>query len=1021
MKKLLIAVLIALTCACGAAALSSCARKDEHTHSFGEWTSVTEATCTEKGTEKRTCECGYSEERETDELGHSWQYTHAQNSDEHSHTKSCARCDIAPTAESCTFTDNVITPDCMHGGYIEHVCTACEYGYRDNETGPTDHVYGAWKHVDDTATHMRTCLNANCGHSETESCTYDTEDVPATCTSAGYTKNTCRDCEYYFESAQVDKLPHAYGGWTYAHTDSEGRHIHQRVCGYGCGATETDYCTETNPVVTEPTCRSGGWTTYTCEVCNVAHTADPKPIGEHSWGTWTVGTGQPLHHERVCSVCDLHSYGLCSVTTTVTDADCENDGVTVTECSVCDRHTEVTSPKLGHDYPDEWTHNEGVDTHSRTCRRPECGNIETDDCEMERKVNPYTCTTDETITESCLYCSNSRTESGEPAPGHSWGQWTHDSGKETHTHTCYVCRATQTEECNYNITEIPADCTNVAKIRKECDACQNTVTEDKPDSKAYGHLIVQVEEPTATHHHVRCDRPGCDFEHDGAHEYYDTNYCLYCNRDGLEYKLDASGTYYIVLHDSNIKGARRIIIPETYNGYPVREIASGITTTNGSYNGFYNNKDITELVLPETLETIGDYAFESCTNLKAVTVTHEDDGDEYHPSLREIGDHAFGNCSSLRSAANLPATLKLIGDYAFSGCSRLAEITIPDGVETIGDHAFYKTAYRADRTHWTEGALYIGRHLIAFDGATADFEIRQGTLSVSAEAFKDNKTLKNLTMYAGIREINKDAFLGCDNLDSVIFHGKFADWLKINFACDHSNPAHLAPNLSITEAESDIVIPEGITAIPNGTFRDTAITRVDIPETVTYIGAEAFKNCAGLAEIVLHGGITEIGAGAFDGTAYYAEDGNWESGALYIYTADRAISYLVASKQEAAGETVNIRTDCKVIADRAFYGNTVLTTVTAGDGLYTIGESAFENCSALANVTIGTGLRIVFEKAFYGCNSLANVTFAQHAAWMATNGGGASRVKTTGPSVNLAGEINRYSYGKWNFLRAIEG
>ena len=87
---------------------------------------------------------------------------------------------------------------------------------------------------------------------------------------------------------------------------------------------------------------------------------------------------------------------------------------------------------------------------------------------------------------------------------------------------------------------------------------------------------------------------------------------------------------------------------------------------------------MTELILPNSVTSIGDSAFEGCSGLTELTLPN---------GVRSIGDYAFYGCSGL-TELTLPNGVRSIGDSAFSGCSGLTELTLPNGVTSIGESAF---------------------------------------------------------------------------------------------------------------------------------------------------------------------------------------------------------------------------------------------------------------------------------------------------------------------------------------------
>lgn len=974
-------------------------------------------TCTSDEIVTLTCRyCSNSKNAAGDEVsaGHKWGgWKYELTDGEHKHYHVCEVCSER-AYEACSFTAVTTQSTCTDGGYTTYTCDGCSHSYIDNPTGPTEHTYDKWTPVDGSEEHTHSCLV--CGNTETDACEYKLlRKVDPTCTENGYSVYLCAECGSEKKSDTVEKYDHDFTGWSYAGVE-DGKHIHTRTCSReNCGVIEKGVCTDDDPVVTEPNCSRGGYTTYTCDECHGTYTDDPTPRGDHQWGPWKVGYGKPYHHTRTCTVCKLDNSQLCHMVTEITEADCENDGQTVVKCSECDRTPVITvHQKLGHDFPDEYTHNAGTDTHSRTCRRENCGKTETDQCEMVTSTTPYTCTTSESITESCLYCSNSRTSEGQQAPGHKWSGWLHREGTETHYHECSVCRQQVEESCNYSETIVPADCTTMGHTLKKCDACQNEI-KVYDGSSAFGHEWESVWEITDGTHKNKCRR--CNTEFNGAHDYSETNICSLCGHDGLEYQLSDSGTYYIVLNDNNVHGAKKIIIPETYgeNNYPVKEIASGMTSANGKLNGFINNKNLKEVELPENLEAIRSYAFASCENLVKVTVRNED-GNEYSPSLQLIEDNAFSNCKKLISAANLPETLKIIGGSAFRYCSALTEISIPIGVEVIGAYAFADTAFVKDKTHWTGNTLYINKHLLAVENVGREFEIAEGTVTVGAGVFKNATTLKSLTMHAGVKTVDSDAFLGCA-LDEVTFTGTLGEWLSINFMNEHANPVKSAKTFNISGAEAVIEIPDGTTSIPDGTFRNNdKITSVTIPESVTYIGAYAFDGCTSLQTVTVKSkNITFIGRDAFRGTKFFTETQR-KNGGLYLETEDGQASYLIAA--DAQTETLNVQENCLIIAEYALYGCTSLKNLATGNRLTVICGYAFAGCTSLAGISFGESLKTIYANAFAGCTSISDARFAKKASWLGFNSAGAGRGKTVGPDVNSATDL-KLNTGKWTFSYAL--
>jgi hypothetical protein len=110
-------------------------------------------------------------------------------------------------------------------------------------------------------------------------------------------------------------------------------------------------------------------------------------------------------------------------------------------------------------------------------------------------------------------------------------------------------------------------------------------------------------------------------------------------------------------------------------------------------NTFHNCSSLTSVVIPESVASIGYYAFDGCSSLTSVTIPE---------GVTSIGVNTFAYCSGLLSVV-IPESVKSIGNYAFYRCSSLTSVTIPYSVTGIGNYAFSYCSSLADVTvNWTE-------------------------------------------------------------------------------------------------------------------------------------------------------------------------------------------------------------------------------------------------------------------------------------------------------------------------------
>ena len=136
-------------------------------------------------------------------------------------------------------------------------------------------------------------------------------------------------------------------------------------------------------------------------------------------------------------------------------------------------------------------------------------------------------------------------------------------------------------------------------------------------------------------------------------------------------------TYSVANGEATITGysgsGGAVVIPSEVNGIPVRQVGNGSRPIFG-----YSNTSVTSITIPDSVTSIGKYAFSGCNSLTSITIPD---------SVTSIGESAFGICTSLTSIT-IPDSVTSIRDFTFGGCNSLTSITIPSSVTSIGYMAF---------------------------------------------------------------------------------------------------------------------------------------------------------------------------------------------------------------------------------------------------------------------------------------------------------------------------------------------
>ncbi len=945
---------------------------NKHVHAFSEWSVTTEATCTEEGERQRVCECGEVETEKIAAKGHTfgdWQTkTSATCTQAGTEERECSVChtkeerDVAALGHKVVIQDGY-APTCGVPGLTEgRYCEICNEVFATQDTIPAlEHVYGNWYPVGDVVvgdtidgveqcngTHRRDCKNPGCQSFETGVCTYDTTPHPATCTEGGYNIHTCTTCNYSFRHDEVEMLGHNFSGRIEV---DENNHQHHKVfcTNSGCTEFESVACEFEKTSHTDKKCLVNGYDTYDCKYCtNTYNVTKPEDIATgHQYGdTWQPDVDHPGHHMHECSVCHEKEHVTCDERIEIKEATCEEGGYKKTICDTCGNEVlNETYDMLPHSWG-PWSYTgETKETrrHSHTCIN--CPKTEEFACsDWVTEETDATCEAAGTIVEYCPICKGGFTTEGQPAKSHNFSQWEHDpDNPEYHKHYCLNgCGKEESEPCQNTASITPEDCVNDGKTTYTCSYCHNTYDEVRPK---LGHLWVEegsefgageweIDEQAGTHTR-RCKRAECGVVETGTHTYIESNLCDSCKHDGLVYEVRDG--YAVVVHDDAVAGAKRIIIANTYNGYPVEEICSGLQKYEvGKLAGFYANKTVEEVVLPSNLRKICSYAFTSCPNLRSVTC-------EANCALTTIEEFAFNYCPKL-TEMQLPSKLTTIANSAFRSCEKLENITVPEGVLHIGAYAFYGTAFMKKWERSSDDVLYVNGHLIKVKNSIAGtYTIESGTKTISAEAFKDCRLLSSIVIPSSIIESDQDAFLGCTGLETIIFLGSFDEWISIAFANDNASPMCNCDHIEIKGAKDTVTLSSNITKIPAGAFKGTSIKHIKIPASVTYIGEEAFENCTELEiEFDENCRFTYIGENAFTGSKFYNETNLWKNGVLYVGHC------LACVNEEFTASEYTIEEGTISISPNAFGTNTTLTSLVLPGSLQFIGKGAFKNCHALA-------------------------------------------------------------------------
>ena len=335
---------------------------------------------------------------------------------------------------------------------------------------------------------------------------------------------------------------------------------------------------------------------------------------------------------------------------------------------------------------------------------------------------------------------------------------------------------------------------------------------------------------------------------------------------------------------------------------------------------------MTSIIIPNSVINIGYSAFGYCNALRSITIpfvgTTKDGASNTHfEYIFGVSPHSSYVPSSLKSVVITGGTS--IGERAFSSCASLTSITIPDSVTSIGEEAFANCTSLTSITI-PDSVTSIGEGTFANCDILTSVSIGNGVTSIGERAFYNCDSLTSVSIGDNVTSIGADALSSCDSLTSV-YISDIASWCGIEFGNYSANPLYYAKNLYLNNTLiTDLVIPDGVTKIPDFAFKGQPIKTVAISDSVTSIGYYSFQNCTSLTSVTFgeNSQLTSIGIAAFYGCTSLT--------------------------------SIKIPDSVTSIGEYAFCGCTSLTSVTFGENsqLTSIGVYAFEDCSGLTSITI---------------------------------------------------------------------
>ena len=353
-----------------------------------------------------------------------------------------------------------------------------------------------------------------------------------------------------------------------------------------------------------------------------------------------------------------------------------------------------------------------------------------------------------------------------------------------------------------------------------------------------------------------------------------------CYIHGNEIKFFAQGGLSEAEKEYEIPDNITSIYKYAFKGSGITSISIGKNTQSIGAYAFYGCEELQSITNWDNVKYISPYAFKGCVKLGKISLP---------TYLKTINNNAFENCAEMYINTNIPDTVTTIGSYAFSGCTNFkytdGELRLKN-ISHINASAFYGCS-SLNEVYINDEITNIDRSAFERCTSLSIINLPSSLTNIESSAFKGCTSLYSINLPSSLTNIGSSAFEGCTsliavnlpssitNIESSAFKGctklenvRFGESTKLKVLSD-----------SIFDgctSLSSINLPSSLTNIGNSAFNGcrnlwgSIQQSISLPDSITNIGHHAFYGCDSITTISLPSSLKKIGTQCFVNTTYFS-------------------------------------------------------------------------------------------------------------------------------------------------------